>query len=470
MYIEIGTDNNNMVVYDSDSIKSISFMPERDQTMQTLPIEELDVVIEDETHSESWFVNNHIRVNSGQPVQPIVYSFRIYDARALSHGLYQIKAASNVLKDLDSIVLPANFYNYSVYWSNIIGSIFSSVYPDEPQANLPYTISQSAYNVFQNLPVKYFGGFAPEQTARERLRQICQALGLVASISEYNGKVYIEAAQDNQYYSSYSDHLTLRGVDIANTCKGVRKIKKEVPSAIKYTAYSNWSTTAVEGYERIQIGKTDDFPDPQPVYAWVQTTEHTIESSGKGSPITIEKNYFIVESNYHVIEYMSAAYFRQIEYELDYVDLPVRRSSDTYMLGRIAPGVSCAVNILDDHQQYRGIVRKSEFHFGTTVRQRLTIALDNEPVCQMVKCTFYGVYKNGTDERLLWKLDYWLSPDHMMYGYDKRINNPVVETYVEGRLERFVPQNPTSYISLYSGSTEEYRTATAYYTRVDDPD
>lgn len=461
MYIEIGT-----ATYEGDQIKSVSWRSETDQTMQTLPIREVDVVIEDKDHSISWFDNSIMRVRPTSPSNSPSTTMKIYDVTALGPSIYGVKAKSSVIVDLDAVELPGQYIAIGRHWEQIIKDVFREVFPYDSDSDLPLSISQSAYDVFSAIPLKYWIGYMPPQTARERLRQICQALGLVSGVSG-DGDVFINAAEDNQYYSLYSRQITLRDANLTNTCKGARKIKKETPSAIKYTTYSNWTRTAVEGYERIQIGTTDEL-EPEPIYAWAQKVEHTITGTGNGSPITIDNNYFINESNYQVIEYMSVPYFRKYEYDLEIIVLPKRYSSTYYLYGVVSAGQACSIN-LEDHLQYRGIVKSVEYAFGTTIRQHIVISVNNEPVCEMLKCTFRGVYKNGNNERLLWKYDYWLSPEPMMEGYDKYLRNPTIEIYVAGRLERFIPNSAYSHISLYSGSSEEYRTATAYYTRANDP-
>lgn len=462
MYIEIGT-----ATYEGDQIKSVSWRSESDQTMQTLPIREVDIVIEDKDHSESWFEGVTIKTRPTSPSNRPSATMTVYDVTVLAPAIYEIKAKSSTIADLDAVELPGQYIAIGRHWEQIIKDVFRAVYPGLSDSNLPLSMGQSAYDVFSAIPQYYWIGYMPPQTARERLRQICQALGLVVGVAG-DGDVIINAAADNQYDSLYSRQITFRGANLTNTCKGARKIKKETPSAIKYTTYSNWTRTAIEGYKRIQIGETDDFPDPEPIYAWVQTVEHTITGNGNGSPVTIDNNYFINESNYQIIEYMSVPYFRKNEYELEIIDLPKRSSNRHYLSGVITAGEACSIN-LEDHLQYRGIVKSAEYTFGTTTRERIVISANNEPVCEMLKCTFRGVYKNGSNERLLWEYDYWLSPESMMDGYDKYFENPTIEIYVAGRLERFIPNSAYSHISLYSGSSEEYRTATAYYTRANDP-
>lgn len=473
MYIEIDFGNDEIIAYKGDQIKSLSYAPECDQTMQTLPVAEFDVVLQDDVYTESRFEGHSISIKIEQPAQQtLAEGFVIADVKKISSGVYELKAKYGIVETLSQVDLPPLD---CVAALRTIGTIIEWVFRDagfvwSSSSDAPYYIHSTASSVFSHCPTSYFGGYAGTQNARERLRQICQAYGLY--VEQGNKKLYIHAANDNEYNSYYNPQDPRWNVEAMYTYKGVKKTKIQLPTSIKYTTYEDWRKTnpGDENYTRIQIGETNDFPDPQPIYVWVLKRENTIIiAGGKGSPVNIDNNVFIRHLNNQIIVQMSKAYSRPFEYDLETANLPIRDGNYSFDIKYVpTPWDNIAIR-LDDQKQYTGIFKRAEYKFGTTTRIRWVILTDCQPVGEMVEYTVRGVYKNGAVERLLWEKKVWLSNVSSMGGREIVIRNPVIESIVAGRLERFTPQAPSIRVTYYSTDTPSERIRTAYYTRVDDP-
>lgn len=471
MYIEIDFGNDEIIAYKGDQIKSLSYAPECDQTMQTLPVAEFDVVLQDDVYTESRFEGHSISIKLEEPLaQTLAEGFFIADVKKISSGVYELKAKYGIVETLSQVDLPPLDYTSGGY---TMGTIIENVFRDAgfiwtSTSDRPYNIDYSATSVFSNCPTSYFWGYAGEQNARERLRQICQAFGLY--VRQTMKQLVIYAANDNEYSQSYNPQSPFWAVESIYTYKGFKKSKIQLPQKIEYTTYEGWTKTnpGDENYTRIQIGETNDFPDPQPIYVWVLKRNNNIFIGGRGSPVTINENVFIRQLNDSIIRQMAKAYSRQYEYDLETAILPTRNERSYTMTNVPDPWNNVAIR-LDDHMQYTGIFKRMEYIFGTTTRVRRVISTDCQPVGEMVEYTVRGVYKNGTIERLLWEQKVWLSSVSSMGGTARYIRNPVIESIVAGRLERFTPQSPSIYVAYNSSDTEASRIKTAYYTRANDP-
>lgn len=161
------------IYFYEDQIKSISFCPENDTSGNTIPVESFTVVIQ----ADDEYTGDEI----GVVVSDFIYLYPEnngdpwckYWVTKVEHDLYEhsIKVeAQSLLILLDRITMDPHMYVNGGSPKLVIDDIFRKV-------TLKYGIQHYVDSVYDYAYPYAVYGFFPEQTARERLQQVCMTIG-----------------------------------------------------------------------------------------------------------------------------------------------------------------------------------------------------------------------------------------------------------------------------------------------------
>lgn len=162
-------DSASGTVYDSSVIESLSATQNADIMADIVPIDTAICRIRSETPlvAEYMDVDDNTGI-TGRPLSPLVAPIGHYVVKQinnLGNNLYEIQGYSLVYR-LDTPKVPAKYYNGV--------SLAVALKDVEKNANGSFGVT---YNVDTALSGKTITGYCPEQTARERLQQLCWAVG-----------------------------------------------------------------------------------------------------------------------------------------------------------------------------------------------------------------------------------------------------------------------------------------------------
>lgn len=162
-------DSASGTVYDSSVIESLSATQNADIMADIVPIDTAICRIRSATPlvAEYMDVDDNTGI-TGRPLSPLVAPIGHYVVKQinnLGNNLYEIQGYSLVYR-LDTPKVPAKYYNGV--------SLAVALKDVEKNANGSFGVT---YNVDTALSGKTITGYCPEQTARERLQQLCWAVG-----------------------------------------------------------------------------------------------------------------------------------------------------------------------------------------------------------------------------------------------------------------------------------------------------
>ncbi len=162
-------DSASGTVYDSSVIESLSATQNADIMADIVPIDTAICRIRSETPlvAEYMDVDDNTGI-TGRPLSPLVAPIGHYVVKQinnLGNNLYEVQGYSLVYR-LDTPKVPAKYYNGV--------SLAVALKDVEGNANGSFGVT---YNVDTTLSGKTITGYCPEQTARERLQQLCWAVG-----------------------------------------------------------------------------------------------------------------------------------------------------------------------------------------------------------------------------------------------------------------------------------------------------
>ena len=451
--------------FNRDQIKSLSFAPEYDPTLSTLPMCEFEAEVVDAEHSEADMLEGIVHISENYNGHKyIATGYHIVTATRKSPTLMYFKAQSN-LKYLNNITLPAKYYSDTTTVDVVLQDILEGANP-----SLRYTLKMR-YNSSKRIDPVYL----PAQSARERLLWLCQAYGLyVIQWGEKDVRdsaLYFREAEESLDTSSQNSFCNIIPIEQTFDKPTIKKV--QVPDVVSYAVYSRFydkkPTTTGYNWQTVE----EPLLDEDGAYAWVDldTGEYSKKlyyyyqngsavyrtDSDNGSESSITGNYLITNET-KMSNLIKNAWFREYEVELDILGglkkdnpgLADEYDSDQYFF---MPGDDVMV-YTDPKTAYRGRIKSARFTFGTICRQKLVISTDLKPV-ELHHLEIRYVYKQGEAECVLGRRDYYLKHD-IYYSYD----NPSFTKYVVNRLERFTPQTSRVLVRL----TED-TSVTVYYNR-----
>lgn len=384
-------------------VKNLSFAPQVDMTGNSMPVNEYtcDVITTDEIPAEC--IGHRLRDELDQswaewPLRKVV---------RVAANCWHV-TASSWLKALEHTELEPRMYE-EVTASAAIAECFG-------EYNNDYTISP-------NIRFMTVSGFAPAQTARERLTWLLFVLGAFP-VDVFRGDVYIRAVDDTEALVPL-DHTFMRPT-LNN---------RDPVTAIRLTTY-----TFREGTEEEWQADENSFQFPTPWIATPQTFEllnPNVDADAVPNPVEFDSLYLINPDNVSDIAARLAKYwFNPVEASVDCINNKQYRPGDLVLA------------YTDIDRMISGYVQQATFSFGKQARSALKLI--GATAVTGAKLTVRYTYQNG----IIGKAVYFLP-----VGHAYSIDNPYIDRTVNGTRRVYRPQESAVTGTIVAGDN----TATAAY-------
>lgn len=341
-----------------DRLEALSFAPETDPTLSSLPVCECqaDVVTEDELS-----VGDKISIYDDMDGQWF-YQYWVTRAQRLSGRVVRIVAQS-ALALLDKVVLPPMMAASKTVPDHIGDVLAAAGYynPDSEVQTDDYIDTLYDFSVGR---IGNLRGFFPEQTARERIQWICQAAGLQVlqyGRSEDSHLVFIESTRVK--YIPYWQTFWKPEIEIVQSVKTLR-LTYYNNFTQTYHKSEGWTSGVVqEGYEDTETGVSV----PEEIwYFKINESVYTSENAGATDTVTQSENTFLSTPLWQ--GNVRKAWFRSYDVRLDAINN-----------GQYWPGDRVRFHI-DEKTICAGVIKSCDFTFGQQARAKLVISTDLEPV------------------------------------------------------------------------------------------
>lgn len=444
-------------------IKSVSFVPETDPTLGTLPICEFTVEIKTSTPAEmfkkkiSYLYENRIANDN-----LLAGYYIVYESEQVSSKVVRIVAKS-VLRYLEGRTMPAKVYE-NCTGVEFLDDLFRGAAGEEDEpADWLFGVGVIPAN-YIGWSGYYVGGPFPEQTARERLQMYCQQVGLCVGQWGENSRygLWLENCRLTPYYPA--ELILPENVYYKPKYSMISKVGKVIVNdhpvyTWEYHEQENgWSRyTIMEGWADPDSGLVLDGE-----YIYYTTEQATYTYDGPDDDcdeiVMISDNLFMRDSAYN--PQLKSAYFLHYEAELDALCFSYNHgiTSDVYYWPNQVVYFSMDT---ESGNVYKGTVKSVEYTFGTMARAKLRILSDMQPVA-CVEYVDNGVYNAGQGETGRFEIKRYKIPPGVWFI---RYLPKDIYAYVGDNLVRF-----TVYHSENAGySRENYQTSTGngwWYRRV----
>ncbi len=395
-------------------LKSISFAPEVDLTLSSLPVNEFraDIITEDSIEAGSEAILK-------DDMDQLWADYTITKAERVSKQCVRIVAQS-YLTLMDRWKLPAEMFQ-NVKVPQFIEWLFRI-----PASGYLYTFDIDVDPYFNDITVT---GFCPEQTARERLQWLCVTVGAVVRQCFSEALQFIPApdVDATAYYAKGAL------IPISDTFIKPSVTIRELMRSVAVTGYENFTNVdptpqpeegMEPGDEPVQVIQWESSVDDQGVTWWYNPVDLLFENDESpelpGRQVSIDGVTLIGESSRQVIGWLSAAYFRRGEIRMDVIN-----NAQYY------PGQKVRV-YADEDTIYTGYIQSCDFRFGLQASATLTISsnLEKVPSGKLTISYRYGDLLLGRTQMVL--------PDGEPYDME----NPIIGWTEGGRYVEYTPTTP----------------------------
>ena len=395
-------------------LRSLSFAPEVDLTLSSLPVNEFraEIVTED-------VIPAGVEAILMDDMDQLWADYTITKAERIDRQSFRIVAQSD-LTLMDRWTLPAEMFQ-NVEVSRFIQWLFRI-----PKSGYLYNVDIEVDAYFNGVTVT---GFCPEQTARERLQWLCVTVGAVVRQCFASALQFIPAPDVDA--TAYYAKGTL--IPISETFMKPSVTIRELMRSVAVTGYENFTNVdptpqpeagMEPGTEPVQVIEWESSVDEQGVTWWYNPVDLTFENEESpelpGRHVSIDGVTLIGEASRQVIGWLSAAYFRQGEIRMDVINN-----------AQYCPGQKVRVYAEED-TIYTGYIRSCDFRFGLQARATLVISSDLEqvPSGKLTISYRYGDLPLGRSEMVL--------PDGEPYD----VENPTISWTEGGRYVEYTPTTP----------------------------
>ena len=398
---------------DYDRIRKIDFVPETDIIGKTVPINRFVV----ELQTDDDIQPNTLAYFLGNSAEIYAY-YWITDTIKIEKNWIKIIAQSTLIL-LDRYTMPAKMYDGTDTFADIIDEIF---YPIQSIFS-----GMTIVSVDSSFASTVISGYAPEQSARDRLLWVC-----------FCARAYVKS-----FFNEYTEILP---VDSTETLVPAEKTfwKPEIDTIdyvteIKLRAYTYTLTTQ-------EPARTDKFVKiGNDVY--IETSQDfSLRNSTIPSQITVAENVVTLQKNTLVninnanaiLADLAAYYFNRYTV-----------SADVLNDGEYLPGEK--VIISNTENLYSGFIKKESFSFGHATKSRIEMQATN-PI-EAGEVSIYYLYDDGEVSEILQVATY-LFP----VGYTFSIENPYIDLYNDGVRTIYRPENEyaTGTTTSGGGGLDEY--------------
>ena len=415
-------------------LRSLSFAPEVDLTLSSLPVNEFraEIVTEDTipTGVEACLMDD---------MDQLWADYIITKAERLNRSTVRVVAQSD-LTLMDRWTLPAVMFR-NVAVDDFVYAMTHMV----PQSGYLYGVNIEIDAAFDGVTVT---GFCPEQTARERLQWLCLTVGAVVLQCFSNSLRMIQAPDVDA--GAHSAKGTL--IPLADTYMTPSITVRDLTRSVAVTGYENFTNVDPEpdtaegggtGQETVQSIVWESSVDFQGVTWWYNPVDWTYTNEEEpeiiGQQVTIDGVTLVNgQATRQVLGWLSAAYFRRGE-----ITLEVINNRQYY------PGQKVRI-YTDEETIYSGYIQSCDFTFGVQAKSRLVVSSD---LYQVITAKLTIAYRYGS--RIIGWNEMTL-PDGEPYD----VKNPVIRRTEGDRYVEYAPGTPES-TGTVSGPTEVPVTYTA---------
>lgn len=362
-----------------NNLKSVSFEPQYDPRMESLPVNEFTAEIVTETDIEGTSADLYHTVIQDvantwtQDEQCLAYNYQITKNERTGKDTIKIRAQSWVYI-LDKRILPAKMYRGTaiaefmndVFDGATVNDVYNSISCD-------YTYSTPPQNVTM---------YCPQQTARERLLWYCLAYGKrVIQWGNYdslNGEQSLYSIRIVDHYNSVAVPRRI-AYDDTFYKPSVKKVSSN--STLELYEYVSSTQTEKQGevWRRcvvVEPGETESGleTDGEVWYVKVRMQQFKRSASAfKDDTATIKDGLYV----YNPSSVYTVPWFYDYEVELDALwSMRVPMSQrDLYFM----PGDTVEFYV-DDETMCKGIIKSTSFIFGKRERLHMVIVTDLEPL------------------------------------------------------------------------------------------
>lgn len=402
-------------------LKSLTFAPETDLTLASLPVNEFraDIITTDD-------IPTGRKAILYDDLDAMWATFRVIKSERPDKQTVRILAQSE-LTYMDRWTLPAQMF-YVMPVRDFVDWLFEGL----PQSGTLYMldIDIDEYYINQGTVVN---GFCPEQTARERLQWMCLTIGAMVQQCGVE-RLTIVPAPDTIYPST--DDGTL--IPVYDTYHKPTVTTKDDIKALTVTAAENFTSVdpgEQQGVEWQTVEESDG------TKWWYNPTQWTFDNSEVqyGQTIDISGVTIINGANkWDILNRLATAYFRHGNVDIDVINN-----------GQYWPGMKVLV-YTDLDTVYTGYIQSCDFSFGLQAKSRLVVSTDLSPVPMGRVRVIYSY-----DDFVIAYRDY-----HWPEGYDYTINNGTLTAILNNHLMIFRPTHAT--ISGTVGETVDEITEPVY--------
>lgn len=464
VYIRVDRNvNGNITTSTYRNLRSVSFTPEYDPTLETIPICQFsaEIVTDDEAVPEqfkncmTWLCHEKLTNTSSAGVHEeeiLANDYIITDVTKVSKNILSIVAKS-CLTVLERRELDAKICDSESSYDFMLDCFYGPTINDNDEI---WDFAE------ENINTRSVLGFFNKQNALERVRQMCQYIGFLVQqwgtmkIFSYDDPVSYRliSVTDNRYT------YYMRLIPLENTFKVpvVRKI--DAANAVTVTYYMGFTHNNVydgePDWKKFIVSDSYDignglFVEGETIYAKQYTrTVNNPNPDAHARYITIENSLCLEDwSRSGAGLNQSDGYFTGYEVELDVLYFPVSQSPEKPGEPYYSP-MQRVRFYLDSKTICEGFIKSADYNFGKAERIKLIIATDLKPVAAS---TLKFIYTYAG--RRLGVREYYY-PN----GYSYRISHPNISVDVVGDTETFTPLTATS-----SGTLNSNTTLTIQYAR-----
>ena len=381
------------------NIKQLSFAPQTDVVGDQIPINHFSADIITDDNITIGGIAELYDDNNGLWAKYWLTEVERKDKQTL-----YIEAVSYI-ELLDRSELDAHYYNQESFGS-VVAALFSNI-----------SISGTIYSVDASLTNVEITGFAPQQTARERLLWLCFVAGAYVRTA-FTGIIGILPISNNTVI-----------IPMAKTYWKPTVTYNDYVTAVKAVAYTYTLGTPQTTDKWVQDGN-DYYIQTEQDFVLVNPD---VPASAQENVVKIEGLTLINPDNVSdILTRISTYYFKRMEVNAEIINN-----------AEFEPGAKVIMNI-DDESLVSGYIYETNFTFGTQAKSRIKLVQTDS--VEGGNLTIIGLY----GEREISRQNYLLP-----VGYHYSIENPFVDLMIANARYIFRPINANATGTVTSGDTED---------------
>lgn len=371
--------------YTYNDIKSLSFVPEYDPTLNTLPICEFSAEIKTTSPAGNFKGLEAALYEKRFASNPslLAGAYKVSDAVQVGHNIVRVTAQS-LLAYLDKRVMPPFLYS-GMTPENFFIDLLTGATVEEQEETMIWDSTNPQIRLLNYVGLTV-GGLFPQQTARERLQMFCQAESLRVlqwgSNSQYGiSLMYTNATEYSGGTMIQPEDTFARPVTSKISDVGELRIEEYYDHTTTYheqTADNGWKKYVFqEGWADPDTGLTQD---EIAVYYTYQTRTYDFGTAGQYKGIAEIKNNLSMGHSDN-LNGLRTAYFSHYEVELDAL-CDFYPSGQNLVDRQFFPGDIVSFYLdADSGSVYSGLVKSANYMFGKcSARATLKILTNLQPI------------------------------------------------------------------------------------------